>query len=90
MVRVHELDVYTTLSAQISTLSMQLQPAQLQGSQALEILVQASPLSCDKCHGPHATMEFQMVNPMGELTIEQAQYLAKFPLNQNFNPYAQN
>ena len=59
-------------------------------SQALEILVQASPISCDKCHGAHATMECQMVNPMGELTIEQVQYLAKFPPNQNFNPYAQN
>ena len=31
-----------------------------------------------------------MMNPIGELTIEQAQYLTKFPPNQNFNPYAQN
>ena len=31
-----------------------------------------------------------MMNPMGELTIEQVQYLAKFPPNQNLNPYAQN
>ena len=30
-----------------------------------------------------------MMNSMGELTIEQAQYFSKFPPNQNFNPYAQ-
>ena len=30
-----------------------------------------------------------MVNPLGELTIEQAQYMDKFPPPQNFNPYAQ-
>ena len=30
------------------------------------------------------------MSPMGELTIEQAQYLAKFPPNPQFNPYAQN
>ena len=30
-----------------------------------------------------------MVNSMGELKIEQAQYLAKFPPHQQFNPYAQ-
>ena len=53
-------------------------------------MVQASPPSCDSCHGPHTTMECQMVNPMGELTIEQAQYLVKFLPNQNFNPYSQN
>ena len=31
-----------------------------------------------------------MMNAMGDLTIEQAQYMAKFPQNQNFNPYGQN
>ena len=30
-----------------------------------------------------------MMNAMGDLTIEQAQYMAKFPQNQNFNPYGQ-
>ena len=60
----------TTLFAKIAMLFKQLQTTQLQGSQAWENLVQASPLSCDKCHGPHSTMECQMVNPIGELTIE--------------------
>ena len=31
-----------------------------------------------------------MMNAMGDLTVEQAQYMAKFPQNQNFNPYGQN
>ena len=31
-----------------------------------------------------------MMNFIKELTIEQAQYLSKFPPNQNFNPNAQN
>ena len=31
-----------------------------------------------------------MMNAIGDLTIEQAQYMAKFPQNQNFNPYGQN
>ena len=35
-------------------------------------------------------MECQTANPMGEFTIEQVKYLAKFPPNQNFNPYSQN
>ena len=31
-----------------------------------------------------------MMNAMGDLNVEQAQYMAKFPQNQNFNPYGQN
>ena len=31
-----------------------------------------------------------MMNVMGDLTVEQAQYMAKFPQNQNFNLYGQN
>ena len=31
-----------------------------------------------------------MMNAMGDLTIEQARYMAKFPKNQNFKPYGQN
>ena len=90
LVGVHDLDVVTNLATQISSLSKQLQVAQLQNSQALDHMVQASLSSCDSFHGPYLTTECHMMNPMGELTIEQAQYLAKFPPNQNFNPYAQN
>ena len=53
-------------------------------------MVQACPPSCDSCHGPHLTTKSQLMNPIGEFTIEQAQYLAKFPYNKKFNPYAQN
>ena len=31
-----------------------------------------------------------MKNAMGDLTVEQAQYMAKFPQNKNFNPYGPN
>ena len=31
-----------------------------------------------------------MINAMGDLTVEQAQYMVKFPQNHNFNPYGQN
>ena len=31
-----------------------------------------------------------MMNAMGDLNVEQAQYMAKFPQNQNFKPYGQN
>ena len=52
-------------------------------------MVEDSPPSCNHCHGAHPTSQCLMMNPMGELTIEQAQYLSKFPSNQNSNPYAQ-
>ena len=82
--------MFTNLAAQVSSLSKQLLASQLQGSQESANMVQASPPSCDSSHGPHPTIKCQMMNPMGELTIEQDQYLAKFPPNQQFNPYAQN
>ena len=85
LVGVHDLDAITNLAAQISSLSKQLQVAQLHNSQASTNMVQASPPSCESCHGPHLTTKCHMMNPMGELTIEQALYLAKFPPNQNFN-----
>ena len=90
VVGVHDLDAVTNLVAQISSLSKQLQGAQLQNSQASAHMVQASPPLYESCHGPHLATDCHMMNPIGELTIGQAQYLAKFPPNQNFNPYAQN
>ena len=53
-------------------------------------MVEESPPSCDHCHGAHPTSQCSMMNSMGELTIEQAQYLSKIPPNQNFNSYGQN
>ena len=61
LVGVHDLDAFTNLAAQITSLFKQLQAAQVKSSQASTNLVQASPLSCDSCHGPHPTMECQMV-----------------------------
>ena len=49
--------------------------------------VEESPLACEQCHGPHPTSQCLMMNAMGDLTIEQAQYMAKFSQNQKFNPY---
>ena len=51
--------------------------------------VEESPLACEQCHGPHPTSQCLIMDAMGDLTIEQAQYMAKFPHNQNFNPYGQ-
>ena len=88
--RVFDLDMFTNLSAQVSTLSKQLQASQQLGSQLSAHKIEESPLACKQCHGPHPTSQCLMMNAMGDLTIEQAQYMEKFPLNQNFNPYSQN
>ena len=86
---VFDLDMFTNLSAQVSTLSKQLQASQQLGVQLSVHKVEESPLACEQCHGPHPTSQCLMMNTMGDLTVEQAQYMAKFPQNQNFNPYGQ-
>ena len=65
LVGVHDLDAVTNLAAQISSLFKQLQTTQLQNLQASAHMVQVSPPSCDSFHGPHLTIECQMMNPMG-------------------------
>ena len=89
-VRVFDLDTFTNLSAQVSILSKQLQATQQLGPQLFANKVDDSSLACELCHGPYPTSQCLMMNAMGDLTVEQAQYLAKFPQNQNFNPYGQN
>ena len=79
-----DLDMFTNLSAQVSILSKQLQASQQLDSQLSVHKVEESP-----CHGPHPTSQCLMMNSMGDLTVEQAQYMAKFPQNKNFNPYGQ-
>ena len=85
----YDFDVFTNLAAQVSLLSKQLQTAQQKGTQVSAHMVEESPPSCDHCHGAHPTSQCLMMDPMRELIIEQAQYLSKFPLNQNFNLNAQ-
>ena len=87
---VFELDMFTNLSTQESTLSKQLQASQQLGSQLSAHKVEESPLACEQCHRPHPTSQCLMMNVMGDLTVKQAQYIVKFPQNQNFNPYGQN
>ena len=87
LARVFNLDMFTNLSAQVSTLSKQLQASQQLGSQVSAHKVEESPPACEQCHGPHPTSQCLMMNAMGDMTIEQAQYMVKFPQNQNFNPY---
>ena len=82
--------MFTNLSAQVSTLSKQLQASQQLGSQVSAHKVEESPPACKQCHGPHPTSQCLMMNSMGDMTIEQAQYMAKFPQNQNFNQYGKN
>ena len=89
-VGVFNLDMFTNLSTQVSTLSKKLQASQQLGSQLSSHKVEESPLACEHCHGPHPISQCLMINAMGDLTIKQAQYVAKFPQNQNFNPYGQN
>ena len=76
---VFDLDMFINLSAQVSTLSKQLQASQQLGSQVSVHKVEESPPACEQCHGPHPTSQCLMMNAMGDMTIEQAQYMAKFP-----------
>ena len=69
------------LATQVSTLSKQLQAVQQKGPQASAHMVEESPPACDHCHGAHPTSQCSMMNCIGELTIEQAQYLYNFPHN---------
>ena len=87
---VFDLDMFTNLFAQVSTLLKQLQASQQFGSQLSVHKVEESPLACEQCHGPHPTSQCLMLNAIGDLIVEHAQYMAKFPQNQNFNPYGQN
>ena len=64
---VFDLDMFTRLSAQVSTLSKK-----LQASQQPMHKVEESPLTCEQCHGHHLTSQCLMMNSMGDLTIQQA------------------
>ena len=68
-VGVFDLDMFTNLFAQVSTLSTQLQASQLLGSQVSVHKVEEGPLACEQCHGPHPTSRCLMMNAMGDLTI---------------------
>ena len=87
-VGVFDLDMFTNLSAQVSTLSKQLQASQQLGTQLSVNKVEESSLACEQCHRL-TTSQCLMMNTMRDLTIEQAQYMVKFPKNHNFNPYGQ-
>ena len=53
----------------------------------MENVIQWPVLSCNFCNGPHSTTKRQMGNPCGQISVEQAEYLGKFPQPQ-FNPYS--
>ena len=86
---VHKLDVFNNLAVQVSFLTKQLQSTQLQNAQVVKTMIQVPTPSCDFCNGPHSSTKCQMGNPFGQMSVEQAQYLSKFPQPQ-FNPYANN
>ena len=75
----YDLYVFTNLVTQVSILSKQLQAAQQKGAQVSAHMIEESPPSCDHFHGAHPTSQCLMMNSMGELKIEQAQSLSKFP-----------
>ena len=47
--RAYDLDVFTNLAAQVSTLSKQLQDVQQKGPQVFAHMVEESPPACDRC-----------------------------------------
>ena len=62
---VFDLDMFTNLSTQVSTLSKQLQVSQQLGSQVSAHKVEESPPTCEQCHGPHPTSQCLMRMPWG-------------------------
>ena len=66
---VFDLDMFTNLSSQVSTLSKQLQASQQLGSQVSVHKVEERPPACEQCHGPHPTSQCLMMNATGDLTI---------------------
>ena len=50
-----DLNMFTNMSAQLFTLSKQLQASQQLGSQVSVHKVDESPPTCEQCHGPHPT-----------------------------------
>ena len=55
LVGVFDLDMFINLSAQVSTLSNQLQASQQLGSQVSMHKVEEIPPTCEQCHGFHPT-----------------------------------
>ena len=52
-------------------------------------MIQESSSLCDFCNGPHLSAECKMGNSSRKMSVEQAQYLSKFPQSQ-FNLYVNN
>ena len=73
-------DVFSNLAAQVSLLTKQ-----LQNQQASAHAIQTSSVLCEICSGSHQTMECQS----GQMTLEQAQYIARYNQQQQ-NPYVGN
>ena len=73
-------DVFSNLAAQVSLLTKQ-----LQNQQASAHANQTSSVLCEICSGSHQTMECQS----GQMTLEQAQYIARYNQQQH-NPYVGN
>ena len=79
----HEVDAITALTAQMETLTKQLQATQM-GVHS----IQASLQVCELCGGSHSSESCQVGNPFGQTQVEQAQYVGNFGRPQN-NPYSQ-
>ena len=78
----HEVDAITNLTAQIASLSKQLQSTQLTVN-----AIQTSSLVCEFCSGSHQSSECQADNPFAQAQMEQAQYMGNYTRQQN-NPYS--
>jgi len=72
-VGLHEVDAITNLTAQIASLSKQLQSTQLTVN-----AIQTSSLVCEFCSGSHQSSECQADNPFAQAQMEQAQYVGNY------------
>ena len=75
------MDAITLLTAQVASLTKQLQTSQLGVN-----VVQTPQQVCELCQGNHPSAECQVGNPFVQTQFEQAQYVGDF--NRQNNPYS--
>ena len=78
---VHELDVLTTLSSQVASLSKQVSSFTAQAN-----VIRTPTEACDLCGGPHTSTQCQEGNPFMPSQLEEANYMGN-PSHQN-NPFS--
>ena len=75
VVGMHNVDVLTSLMAQMTLLTKQLQNAQVQSARIQNArftpnAIQSCPSLCDFCNGPHQSSNCQLGNPFAQMSME--------------------